>query len=127
MELVTRQLLVPLRHELRQREVRQPLPDPEIPFFHADLRNKLGARFQHMSTQASGKRLLPVFIHVSTEVSPWQSVLDSRWRFSRKRAHLNLWLDNDPLDERLWLRLLGAVSKPKIEQPSQNLTHCVPA
>ncbi len=57
-ELVTRLLLLPLLHELRQRQARQPLSDPETHFFHTYLRNKLGARFHHMTTQAQGRRLL---------------------------------------------------------------------
>jgi DNA-binding transcriptional MerR regulator len=57
-ELVTRLLLLPLLHELRQRQARQPLSDPETHFFHTYLRNKLGARFHHMTTQARGRRLL---------------------------------------------------------------------
>lgn len=57
-ELVTRLLLLPLLHELRQRHARQPLYDPETHFFHTYLRNKLGARFHHMTTQTRGRRLL---------------------------------------------------------------------
>ena len=57
-ELVTRLLLLPLLHELRQRQARQPLSDPETHFFHTYLRNKLGARFHHMNGQARGHRLL---------------------------------------------------------------------
>ncbi len=58
LELVTRLLLLPLLHELRQRQARQPLSDPELHFFRTYLRNKLGARFHHMTTQARGRRLL---------------------------------------------------------------------
>lgn len=57
-ELVTRLLLLPLLHELRQRQARQPMADPELHFFHTFLRNKLGARFHHMTTQARGQPLL---------------------------------------------------------------------
>jgi hypothetical protein len=58
LELVTRLLLLPLLHELQQRQTRQPQSDPELHFFHTYLRNKLGARFHHMTTQARGRRLL---------------------------------------------------------------------
>jgi DNA-binding transcriptional MerR regulator len=58
LELVTRLLLLPLLHELRQRQARQPQADPELHFFRTYLRNKLGARFHHMATQARGRRLL---------------------------------------------------------------------
>ncbi len=57
-ELVTRLLLLPLLHELRQRKARQPFSDPETHFFHTYLRNKLGARFHHMTSQARGRRVL---------------------------------------------------------------------
>ena len=58
LELVTRLLLLPLLHELQQRQARQPQSDPELHFFQTYLRNKLGARFHHMTTQARGSRLL---------------------------------------------------------------------
>jgi DNA-binding transcriptional MerR regulator len=58
LELVTRLLLLPLLHELHQRQARQPQSDPELHFFQTYLRNKLGARFHHMTTQARGRRLL---------------------------------------------------------------------
>jgi len=58
LELVTRLLLLPLLHELHQRQGRQSQADPELHFFRTYLRNKLGARFHHMSTQSRGSRLL---------------------------------------------------------------------
>ena len=57
-ELVTRLLIQPMLHELRQRRSNQPLGEVEIHFFHTYLRNKLGARFHHQVTQTRGKRLL---------------------------------------------------------------------
>jgi hypothetical protein len=58
LEMATRLLLLPLLHELHQRQLRQPQSDPELHFFQTYLRNKLGARFHHMTTQARGRRLL---------------------------------------------------------------------
>jgi DNA-binding transcriptional MerR regulator len=57
-ELVTRLLLQPMLHELRQRRSSQPLAEVESRFFHTYLRNKLGARFHHQLAQTRGKRLL---------------------------------------------------------------------
>jgi DNA-binding transcriptional MerR regulator len=58
LELVTRLLLLPILHELHQRQSRQPQSDPELHFFRTYLRNKLGARFHHLACQARGRRLL---------------------------------------------------------------------
>ena len=58
LELVTRLLLLPLLHELSQRQAHRHQDEPELHFFRTYLRNKLGARFHHLATQARGKRLL---------------------------------------------------------------------
>lgn len=57
-ELVTRLLIQPLLHELRQRRNSEPLGEVEIRFFETYLRNKLGARFHHQVTNSHGKRVL---------------------------------------------------------------------
>jgi DNA-binding transcriptional MerR regulator len=57
-ELVTRLLIQPMLHELRQRRSFQPLGEIEIRFFHTYLRNKLGARFHHQIAQSRGRRIL---------------------------------------------------------------------
>ena len=57
-ELVTRLLLQPMLRELYNGRSRQPLADTEFHFFQSYLRNKLGARFHHLTTQSRGRRLL---------------------------------------------------------------------
>lgn len=57
-ELVVRQLLEPLLHELEARWQNLPYADTERHFLHAYLRNKLGARLQHLSPQPDGPKLV---------------------------------------------------------------------
>lgn len=57
-ELVTRLLVAPLLREIRDRGISQPPGDAEARFLRTYLRNKLGARFHHQSTQSRGLRLV---------------------------------------------------------------------
>lgn len=57
-DLVTRLLVVPLLHDLRERWQSEPAADAEAHFFNAYMRNKLGARFHHQAQQARGPKLL---------------------------------------------------------------------
>jgi DNA-binding transcriptional MerR regulator len=56
--LVDRLLITPLLADLRQRRETQPVAAAEAHFFHAFLRNKLGARFHHQSALAHGPRIM---------------------------------------------------------------------
>jgi DNA-binding transcriptional MerR regulator len=57
-DLVTRYLVIPLLEEMRERRVDLPAGEAEVRFFQTYLRNKLGARFHHQSTQSRGPRLM---------------------------------------------------------------------
>ncbi len=58
MDLVTRRLLIPLTEALGERAQSDPIGMAEQGFFRVYLRNKLGARFHHQSTQTRGPKLL---------------------------------------------------------------------
>lgn len=57
-EIVTRLLVLPLFHQLRERWRDQPASSAEEHFFNAYIRNKLGSRFHHQSAQANGLKLI---------------------------------------------------------------------
>ena len=57
-DLVTRFLILPLLQELGDRRRDPPAGEAEAHFFQTYLRNKLGARFHHQSTQTRGPRLM---------------------------------------------------------------------
>ena len=58
MDLVTRQLLTPLIRQVGERAQSDPVAMAEQNFLRVYLRNKLGARYHHQSTQARGPKLL---------------------------------------------------------------------
>lgn len=57
-DLVTRCVILPLLSEMRERSGERAAGDVEARFLQTYLRNKLGARFHHQSSQSRGPRLL---------------------------------------------------------------------
>ncbi len=58
LDLVTRQLVAPTLETLREHRRARLVGEAEHRFFVSYLRNKLGARFQHLAAQAQGPKLL---------------------------------------------------------------------
>lgn len=58
LDMVAQRLLLPLVGELKERQPRSPRDAAHARFLLAYLRNKIGARFHHQSSQAHGPRLL---------------------------------------------------------------------